>query len=124
MIAIEKNTFEISEALIQQITEKIVRECHPHKIILFGSWAWGKPKEDSDLDLLVIMDSDLARPDIRAMQVKRLLYDFHCPMDLLVYTPEEVKDCLQKGNLFTKETLEEGRMLYGRRYIFKPPNIL
>lgn len=118
MTAVKQNSFEISEALIQQITEKIVRECHPHKIILFGSWAWGKPKEDSDLDLLVIMDSDLARPDIRAMQVKRLLYDLHGPVDLLVYTPEEVKTCLERGNLFIRDILEEGRLLYARQHVF------
>lgn len=118
MQAVEQNTFAISESLIQQITEKIVWECRPHKIILFGSWAWGKPKQDSDLDLLVIMDSDVARPDIRAMQVKRLLYDFHCPMDLLVYTPEEIEVCLQRGNLFIREILEEGRLLYVRQQVF------
>ncbi len=118
MIAVEQNTFGISEALIQQVVERIVQECHPHKIILFGSLAWGKPKQESDIDLLVIMDSDLARPDIRAMQVKRLLYDFHCPMDLLVYTPEEVKACLQRGNLFIREILEEGRLLYAGQHVF------
>ncbi len=118
MQIVEQNTFGISETLIQQVTEKIVRECHPHKIILFGSLAWGKPKQHSDLDLLVIMDSDVVRPDIRAMQAKRLLYDFHCPMDLLVYTPEEVKACLQRGNLFILEILEEGRLLYAGRHVF------
>jgi len=118
MTTIEQNTFGISEVLIQQVADRIVRECHPHKIILFGSLAWGKPKQHSDLDLLVIMDSEVARPDMRAMQVKRLLYDFHCPMDLLVYTPEEVKACLQKGNLFIQEILEEGRLLYGRQHVF------
>jgi predicted nucleotidyltransferase len=114
MIAIEQNTFGISEDLIQRVTERIARECHPHKIILFGSWAWGKPERFSDLDLLVIMDSEVGRPDIRTMQVRRLLYDFHCPMDLLVYTPEEIKACLQRGNLFIREILEEGRLLYAR----------
>lgn len=64
------------------------------------------------LDLLIITDSEVARPDIRAVQVKCLLYGFHCPMDLLVYTPEEVKACLQRGNLFIREILEEGRLLY------------
>jgi len=118
MQVVEQNTFGISEALIQQITEKIVRECHPHKIILFGSLAWGKPKQDSDVDLLIIMDSEVTRPDVRAMQVKRLLYGFHCPMDLLVYTPKEVETCLQRGNLFIREILEEGRLLYAGQYVF------
>lgn len=96
MSTVEQNTCEISEALIQRITEKIVRQCHPHKIILFGSRAWGKPKEYSDLDLFVIMNSKIARPDERAMQIETRLDEFDCPVDLIVYTPEEVASCLRK----------------------------
>jgi predicted nucleotidyltransferase len=96
MITVEQNAFGISKALIQQITDKIVRECHPHKIILFGSLAWGKPKPHSDLDLFVVMNSPIARPDERAMQIEALLDDFNCPMDLIVYTPDEVESCLRK----------------------------
>ncbi|MGH7596025.1 MAG: nucleotidyltransferase domain-containing protein [bacterium] len=117
MTTVEQNTFGISNALIQQVTERIVRECHPHKIILFGSLAWGKPKRDSDLDLLISMDSDVARPDIRALQIHRSLQDLRCPMDLLVYTPEEVANCLKRGNLFIRDILEEGRLLYARQHV-------
>jgi predicted nucleotidyltransferase len=112
MIAIEQNTFGISEDLIQRVTERIVRECHPHKIILFGSWAWGKTKEYSDLDLFVVMNSKVARPDERAMQIEALLDDFNCPVDLIVYTPEEVANCLRKKNPFIRDILERGRVLY------------
>jgi predicted nucleotidyltransferase len=114
MAVIEKNTFGISEALIQRATKKIVRECDPYKVILFGSFAWGEPKQYSDLDLLIIMDAGVARPDERAIQIHRLLHDLHCPMDLLVYTPEEVSGCLKRGNLFIAEILERGRLLYAR----------
>lgn len=112
MQAIEQNTFGISETLIQQVTEKIVRECHPHKIILFGSTAWGKPKPYSDLDLFVVMNSRIARPDERAMQIEAMLDEFDCPLDLIVYTPEEVINCLRKKNPFIRDILERGRVLY------------
>jgi predicted nucleotidyltransferase len=112
MTAVEQHTFGISEALIRQITEKIVRECRPHKIILFGSWAWGKPKEYSDLDLFVVMNSKIVRPDERAMQIEALLDEFDCPVDLIVYTPEEVASCLRKNNPFIRDILERGRLLY------------
>jgi predicted nucleotidyltransferase len=112
MITVEQNTFGISEALIQRIIEKIVRECHPHKVILFGSCAWGRPKEYSDLDLFVIVNSKIARPDERAMQIEALLDEFDCPVDLIVYTPEEVASCLRKNNPFIRDILERGRMLY------------
>jgi predicted nucleotidyltransferase len=114
MQAIEQNTFGISEALIQKITEKIVRECNPHKIILFGSFAWGKPKRYSDLDFLVIMDSAVARPDIRAMQIEALFDDLDCPIDIFAYTPEEVATCLKKRNPFIRDILQKGRVLYAR----------
>lgn len=112
MTIVEPNTFGISEALIQRITKKIVRECDPHKIILFGSCARGKPNQDSDLDLFVIMDSDVARPDARAMEMAALFDDLDCPMDLIVYTSKEVATCLQKQNPFIRDILERGRLLY------------
>jgi len=114
MIAIEQNTFGISKDLIQRMTERIVREYHPEKIILFGSWAWGKPKRYSDLDLLIIMNSKIARPDERAMKIEAMLDDFNCPMDLIVYTPDEVESCLRKENPFVRDILEKGRVLYAR----------
>jgi len=114
MASAEQNTFGISEALIQKVTERIVRERNPHKIVLFGSFAWGKPKQYSDLDLLVIMDSNVTRPDERAMQLKALFDDLDCPMDLFVYTPEEITASLRRGNLFIRDILAKGRLLYAR----------
>lgn len=114
MAVMEQNTFGISEALIQQVTERIVRECKPHRIVLFGSFAWGKPRQYSDLDLLVIRDSNVSRPDERAMQMKTLFDDLDCPMDLFVYTPEEITASLGRGNLFIRDILAKGRLLYAR----------
>jgi len=113
MAVIEKNTFGISEALIQQVTEKIVRECDPHKVILFGSFAMGKPRLHSDLDLFVIMDSDLRR-DRRTVKISKLFPRRRFPMDIIVYTPEEVKNSLTRGNPFIRDILEKGRVLYAR----------
>jgi len=112
MQIVEQNTFGISEALIQEVTAKIVQKCHPHKVILFGSTAWGKPKRYSDLDFFIIMDSTLARPDERAMQIEAVFDDLDCPMDLIVYTPKEVEACLRKQNPFIRDILERGRLLY------------
>lgn len=114
MAIITQNLYGVNEELIQDITARIVREWHPHKIILFGSYAQGKPKEFSDLDFMVIMDSEIARPDERAMQIHKSLRDVRFPVDLLVYTPEEVTNCLQRGNVFIREIAEEGEVLYAR----------
>ena len=48
----------ITEELIREIKDRIVSAVHPEKIIIFGSYAYGTPTKDSDLDLLVIMPSD------------------------------------------------------------------
>ena len=112
--AIEQNLYGINEELIQEITARIVRDWHPHKVILFGSFAWSKPKSHSDLDLFIVMDSTIARPDMRAMQIKKRLRDFDCPKDLVAYTPDEVEMCLKKQNPFIRDVLTKGRVLYAR----------
>jgi len=113
MTVIEQNTFGISEVLIQQVTERIVRECNPHKVILFGSYAFGKPSGDSDLDLFVIMDSDLRR-DQRTRKISKLFPHRQFPLDVIVYTPKEVEISLARENLFIQEIIEGGRVLYAR----------
>lgn len=112
MAVIEQHNFGVTEELIQEITARLVREWHPHKIILFGSCAKGKPKEFSDLDFIVIMDSEIARPDERAMQMKREFEDLDCPIVFFVYTPVEVAISLEKRNPFVRDILQKGQVLY------------
>ncbi len=112
MRAIEQNFYGVTEELIQEITARIVREWHPHKIILFGSYAEGKAKEHSDLDFMVIMDSTIARPDERAMLLEDMFEDVDCPIDFFVYTPSEVASNLEKRNPFVRDILQKGRVLY------------
>lgn len=104
---------EITDALIQSITDRIVKEYRPEKIILFGSHAWGHPHEDSDLDLFIIKESNLRR-DHRAMEVSNLFFPRRFPMDILVYTPGEVKHNLEANDFLVKEILTKGRVLYER----------
>ena len=118
MAVITKNNYGITESLIRQIVDRIVREIHPHKIILFGSYAWGQPSEYSDLDLLVVMNSSLARPDTRAMQIEALFRDLDVPMDVIAYTPEEIENCLKKNNPFIRDIMDRGRLVYARQHEF------
>lgn len=102
----------IIEQKIKEVTAKIVREFSPEKVILFGSWAWGNPGPDSDVDLLVIRDS--AKPRIeRQMELRDSLRDAGIPMDLLVYTPSEIKEKIEKDrNLFLEDIVNNGAVLY------------
>lgn len=97
---------------IKEIVNKIKSQFRPQKIILFGSYAWGKPSEDSDIDLFLIMESSLRR-DERACQIQKIFADRTFPLDIIVYTPKEVEESLKRGNPFIKEILSKGGVLYG-----------
>ena len=103
----------IGKEKISEIVNKIAAGYNPDKIILFGSYATGNPNEDSDLDLFVIKDTDLPRPQ-RTVQVRRMLYGSMIPIDLIVFTPKEIDE--SKGNKFSfvYEVLTTGKTLYER----------
>ncbi|HEY1719331.1 MAG TPA: nucleotidyltransferase domain-containing protein [Verrucomicrobiae bacterium] len=95
---------------IQDFAEKVAREFRPQKIILFGSHAYGRPGEDSDVDLLVIMPFRGSSHD-KAVEIDlRLQRNF--PMDLIVRTPAKVRERVRLGDGFMREIMEKGQVLY------------
>ena len=103
-----------SRQIILRAAKKIVKECQPKKIILFGSYAYGEPTEDSDVDLLIIKDTD-KRPIDRWIEVKRLLRDItrSLPVSPLVYTEKEIEERNAIKDFFIEEIFEKGEVLYG-----------
>ena len=97
---------------ILEIVEKIKKGYAPEKIILFGSYAYGKPTSDSDLDLLVVMETR-DRPAERIRKVSDLFDPRPLPMDIIVLTPGEMRHRLSGFDPFLEEVLEKGQMLYG-----------
>lgn len=96
---------------IKQITDKIVKEYKPEKIILFGSYAWGKPHEDSDLDIFVIKNTKT--PSLKRIEeLDRIFTRREIAMDFLVYTPAQVKRRLKIKDLFVQDILMNGKVLY------------
>jgi predicted nucleotidyltransferase len=94
--------------------ERIVSELKPEKIILFGSYAYGNPTPDSDVDLLVIMNTKAKEID-RYVAVSNLLYPRQFPVDILVKTPKEIEEASRKkGNFFLREILTKGKVVYER----------
>lgn len=91
--------------------KRIAETLDPDKIILFGSYAYGKPTPDSDVDLLVVMETT-ARSADRSWSVSRLLIPRPFPVDILVRTPSELEQ--DKRDFFTKEIVSQGRILYER----------
>jgi predicted nucleotidyltransferase len=102
-----------SDRLIVWLTETIRRKYEPQKIVLFGSYARGRPTEDSDIDLFIVKETDARMVD-RFVEVKRLIYDpqLRIPVSPLVYTPQELEERLNMGDDFVKEIMSEGVVLY------------
>lgn len=103
----------VSETLPSAV-ERIVQEIKPNKVVLFGSYAYGEPTPGSDVDLLIILETDAPGKE-RSWAVSRLLLPRPFPVDILVKTPQEVEQALAKGDFFMREILERGKVLYERR---------
>lgn len=95
---------------IMETVERIAREFAPQRVILFGSYAYGTPTDDSDVDLLVIMPFEGQHVDKAVEILERV--DPRFPIDLLVRTPEQVRQRLEWNDFFLREVMERGRVLY------------
>lgn len=102
----------ITKEQIEQIVETIVQSVHPDKVILFGSYANGNPSEDSDLDLLVIKDMPQKRVQ-RGREIRKHLRGMAIPIDLLVYTPQEIEEWRDTKAAFITQIVDQGQVLYG-----------
>lgn len=101
------------EKILLEVIEKLKGEYRPIKVILFGSYAYGKPTEGSDIDLLILKDTDKSRAE-RFVEVKRILYDpkLRVTISPLVYTPEELEERLKMGDDFVEDILRRGVVVY------------
>jgi predicted nucleotidyltransferase len=89
---------------------RVARQFKPERIILFGSYAYGKPTADSDVDLLVVMRHNQRNVE-KAIEI-RLALDAHFPLDLLVRTPERIQERIALGDFFMREIVTKGEVLY------------
>jgi len=106
-----KNQSSDDKSLSHEIVQRIVREIRPWKIILFGSRSKGTARSDSDFDILVIAESKEPRFR-RAAPLYGALSDVIWPMDILVYTPQEVEDWRNVPQAFDTTAVREGKLLY------------
>ena len=104
-------TERLTAGLLQEIVRRIRATAEPEKIILFGSQARGEGKKDSDLDLLIVMDSDLPRYR-RAVPFYQALTGLGQAKDIVVYTPMEVAEWQTASCSFIATALREGQVLY------------
>ena len=96
---------------LQEITRRIVETAHPRRIILFGSRGRGQGHPDSDWDILVIADSKRPRHE-RAAPLYGALSHLRQPVDILVYTPEEIAEWKDVPQALVTTAAREGIVLY------------
>ena len=103
----------LDDALLETATQRLVTEFQPEQIWLYGSYAWGTPNEDSDLDLMVIVrDSD--EPSVRRSQrAHRCLKGLRMPKDVVVPTRAQVDRYKHLRASLFHQVLTQGRKLYG-----------
>jgi len=100
----------IPEDTIQELVRQIADEFHPARIFLFGSYAYGKPRPESDVDLLVVMETS-QRETRQALQIRQHVNPLF-GVDLLVITPSRLEQRLVLGDSFLREIVENGVILY------------
>jgi predicted nucleotidyltransferase len=98
---------------IRAVAKQIADKFHPDKIILFGSYAYGKPRPESDVDLLVIMDT-LLRSRQQRLEISHAISPRPFPLDVIIYTPQQVKERLAMQDFFLQEITTRGKVIYER----------
>lgn len=103
----------VTSGLLEEIVDRILSAGLPLKIVLFGSRGRGEGREDSDIDLLIVEESDLPRHK-RSARYYRALAGICIPKDVVVWTPDEIAEWGNVPNAFVSAALREGRTLYAK----------
>jgi len=95
---------------IRKIVADSAQRINPEKVILFGSYAYGKPDRNSDIDLLFIQNTSLSGISRSIWVSKNIEHTF--PIDIIVKTPAEIKKRLDMGDPFYREIIKTGKIMY------------
>lgn len=104
----------IKKQTINTIKDRLVKAYHPLKIYLFGSYAWGTPTEDSDLDLLIIVSRSTKHSYERAVKGYHALREMTIPKDILVFTKKEFEERSSDVTTLCYKAKHEGKILYAK----------
>jgi predicted nucleotidyltransferase len=105
----------ISPVIRKEVIRRLVDEFQPETIYLFGSYAWGKPDEDSDVDLLVIVPKSRENPIQRAVRAQRSLRGVKAAVDVIVKTQKEFQRYTSVKASLEAQIAKDGKLLYGRK---------
>lgn len=107
----------ISPVVRKEVIRRRVDEFQPEAIYLFGSYAWGQPNQDSDMDLLVIIPDSRENPIQRAVRARRSLLGVKAAVDVLVKTRKEFQRYTSVKASLEAQISREGKLLYGRKTV-------
>jgi uncharacterized protein len=99
---------------INDIVNKIALQYNPDKIILFGSYAHGNYSDNSDLDFIIVKDTNTPKHQ-RGLEIRRLFYGLPIPMDFKIYTSSEFTNELSKQYSFLSSAIKGSKILYERK---------
>ena len=111
---IRRNLGMIDPAVIEEVKKRLVEVYDPVAIYIFGSYAWGTPNDDSDLDLLVVVKDSDEKPLKRSFFGMKALWGLNISKDLLVYTQEEFDSRITDSTTLPYKVKTLGKMLYAR----------
>ena len=103
----------ISMQNIRGLVRRMASKFQLEKVVLFGSYAYGNPGPESDVDLLVVMNTSLSSRQQR-LKISQAISPRPFPLDIVVRTPEELETRLKLGDPFLHEVMTRGRVVYER----------
>ena len=103
----------VSMDTIRRAARKVAAEIRPEQVILFGSYAYGKPNSDSDVDLLLVIRKNSRKARQTALlKASSALDPRPFPLDLLIRSKSQMKSRIAQGDFFLQDILDHGRILY------------
>ena len=103
---------DINQDTLQEIKNRLISVYKPETIYLFGSYAWGNPDRNSDVDLAVIVKESPEKSYLRTQKGSLALWDIKLPIDLLVYTHDEFMEKLKYRSTLQYKIKKDGRVIY------------
>lgn len=104
----------ITPEIIEEVKKRLIQTYDPIAIYLFGSYAWGHPNDESDLDILVVVHSSDEKSHKRSIVGRRALWDLNIAKDLIVYTKDEFDARVADTYSLVHKVKTKGKVLYAR----------
>ena len=112
MEEMRRNILEESSKIIEAVKNSLIEVYNPREIFMFGSFVWGTPDSESDIDFAVILDSSELSMIDRMRLATDILWEAGVPIDILVYTKEEIERRAQYPSTLQYRILHEGKKIY------------